>query len=138
MGWRTLTYLSNYRWYYNKVWPISCTSHELVQCYSLDPSVFVGRQHCRKWTANRSLWPNIKGWIKRRFQGLHLRLDMRLQKVMTCVNIALLLSTYYLRKWRDGQTFSPALIHLFCVCIGGADSDDSADSAFSVTVQVTS
>ena len=43
---------------------------------------------------------------------------------------------YYLhniyRKWKDGQTFRPARIHLFCVCIG-ADSVDSADSTISVT-----
>jgi len=42
-----------------------------------------------------------------------------------------LFNTIY-RKWSDGQTFRPALIHLLCVCIG-ADSGDSVDSTFSVT-----
>jgi len=66
----TLNYFSNYSRYYCKILPgkydpevVPVMNLVHVQCYSLDPSVFVRWQQCSKWTANRSLWPNIRGWI---------------------------------------------------------------------------
>jgi len=110
-----------------------------VQCYSLDPSVFVRRQQVNRqhWL----LWPKIKGW--RRFQGLYLRLEVMTWKYRRS-NLSIDLrkfcfTTIYIITIESEQMDRcvPALVHLLCVCIS-ADSGDSVDSTFSVTTRTLS
>ena len=108
-----------------------------VQCYSLDPSVFVRRQQVN---SKQALFIQRLNKKISRFTLKTTGNEMRLQKgyalrkyCFTTIYIIFIESEEMAR--RLGLRSGLWLIHLLCVCIG-ADSGDSADSTFSVTVDL--